>query len=147
MSEAETYLGRLQTALDENPGQARTIFSAMRHTCVYDNKDDWMVPIEAARRQLAQFENLFKNAGGVENGFPAMIDLSTLENRDEYDPNMLQENLMFGTSEEVISKLRLYDDLGVDQFTYYASLGLGMKEQKRSLELFINEVMPEFAEH
>ena len=76
-----------------------------------------------------------------------MIDLSTLENRDEYDPNMLQENLMFGTSEEVISKLRLYDDLGVDQFTYYASLGLGMKEQKRSLELFISEVMPEFAEH
>ena len=54
---------------------------------------------------------------------------------------------MFGTSEEVISKLRLYDDLGVDQFTYYASLGLGMKEQKRSLELFINEVMPEFAEN
>ena len=147
MSEVETYLGRLQTALDENPGQARPIFSAMRHTCVYDNKDDWMVPIEAARRQLAQFENLFKNAGGVENGFPAMIDLSTLENRDEYDPNMLQENLMFGTSEEVISKLRLYDDLGVDQFTYYASLGLGMKEKKRSLALFINEVMPEFAEN
>ena len=57
-------LERLQTALDENPGQARPIFSAMQHTCVYDNKDDWMVPIEAARRQLAQFENLFKNAGG-----------------------------------------------------------------------------------
>ena len=147
MSEVETYLGRLQTALDENPGKARPIFSAMRHTCVYDSKDDWLVPIEAARRQLAQFENLFKNAGGVENGFPAMIDLSTLENRDEYDPNMLQENLMFGTSEEVIGKLRLYVDLGVDQFTYYASLGLGMKEQKRSLELFINEVMPEFAEN
>jgi len=95
---------------------------------------------------LAQFENLFKNAGGVTNGFPAMIDLATIENRDEYDPKMLDQNLMFGTSEEVINKLRLYDDLGVDQFTYYASLGLGLKEQKRSLELFINEVMPEFAE-
>ena len=146
MSEVETYLGRLQTALDENPGKARPIFSAMRHTCVYDDKKDWMVPIEAARRQLAQFENLFKNAGGVTNGFPAMIDLATLGNRDEYDPKMLDDNLMFGTSEEVINKLRLYDDLGVDQFTYYASLGLGFKEQKRSLELFINEVMPEFAE-
>ena len=146
MSEVETYLERLQTALDENPGQSRPTFSAMRHTCVYDKKEDWMVPVEAARRQLAQFENLFKNAGGVDNGFPAMIDLSTLENRDEYDPNMLHENLMFGTPQEIVGKLRLYDDLGVDQFTYYASLGLGMKEQKRSLELFINEVMPEFAE-
>jgi hypothetical protein len=53
---------------------------------------------------------------------------------------------MFGTPEEVVTKLKQYDRLGVDQFTYYASLGLGMKEQKRSLELFINEVMPEFVE-
>ena len=137
---------RILSHVNLKPRKPRPIFSAMRHTCVYDDKKDWMVPVEAARRQLAQFENLFKNAGGVTNGFPAMIDLATLENRDEYDPKMLDENLMFGTSEEVINKLRLYDDLGVDQFTYYASLGLGLKEQKRSLELFINEVMPEFAE-
>jgi alkanesulfonate monooxygenase SsuD/methylene tetrahydromethanopterin reductase-like flavin-dependent oxidoreductase (luciferase family) len=144
MSEVETYRGRLQTAMDENPGSQKPVFAAMRHTCVYDSKEDWMVPVEAAMRQLSQFENLFKNAGGVDNGFPAMIDLGALENRDEYNPQMLHDHLMFGTPEEVIAKLRLYDDLGVDQFTYYASLGLGMKEQKRSLELFINEVMPEF---
>jgi alkanesulfonate monooxygenase SsuD/methylene tetrahydromethanopterin reductase-like flavin-dependent oxidoreductase (luciferase family) len=147
ISELETYLGRLQTALEENPGNNRPIFATMRHTCVYDNKDDWMMPVEAAMRQLGQFENLFKNAGGVDNGFPAMVDLSALENRDEYDPKMLHEHLMFGTPEEVIKKLRLYDELGVDQFTYYASLGLGLKEQKRSLALFINEVMPEFAKN
>jgi|TARA_Y100000310_G_scaffold282923_1_gene304530 hypothetical protein len=73
-------------------------------------------------------------------------ELSTLENRGEYGPSMLHDNLMSGTPEEVISKLRLYGNLGVDRFTCYASLGLGMKEQKRSLELFINEVMPELAE-
>ena len=58
---------------------------------------------------------------------------------------MLHDNLMFGTPDEVIGKLRAYEALGVDQFTYYASLGLGMKEQKRSLKLFIDEVMPAFA--
>jgi alkanesulfonate monooxygenase SsuD/methylene tetrahydromethanopterin reductase-like flavin-dependent oxidoreductase (luciferase family) len=146
MSEVEMYLGRLQSALDDNPGQKRPIFATMRHTCVYDNEKDWMVPVEAAIRQLAQFENLFKNAGGVDNGFPAMIDLSTIENRDEYDPKMLHEHLMFGTPKEVIAKLKHYDDLGVDHFTYYASLGLGMREQKRSMELFIRDVMPEFRE-
>ena len=80
----------------------------------------------------------------MENGFPAQVDVSQLANRDEYNPQMLHDPLLFGTPEEVISKLRLYDELGVDQFTYYASLGLGMTEQKRSLELFINEVVPEF---
>jgi hypothetical protein len=58
---------------------------------------------------------------------------------------MLHDNLMFGTPEEIIAKLRLYEALGVDQFTYYASLGLGFEEQKRSLTLFIEEVMPAFS--
>jgi alkanesulfonate monooxygenase SsuD/methylene tetrahydromethanopterin reductase-like flavin-dependent oxidoreductase (luciferase family) len=68
-----------------------------------------------------------------------------LGNRAEYDPEMLQRNLMFGTPDEVIAKLKLFQALGVDEFIYYASLGLGLAEQKRSLELFINDVMPAFA--
>ena len=35
--------------------------------------------------------------------------------------------------------------LGVDEFIYYASMGLGQAEQKRSMELFCKEVMPAFA--
>jgi flavin-dependent trigonelline monooxygenase, oxygenase component len=117
----------------------------MRHTAVYDRKTDWEIPIRAAQRQLSQFESLFKNLGDVKNGFPKQAALGDLANRAEYDPKMLHENLMFGTPDEVIAKLKLYQALGVDQFTYYASLGLGLNEQKRSLELFVNEVMPAFA--
>jgi len=58
---------------------------------------------------------------------------------------MLHDNLLFGTPDEVIAKLKTYEDAGVDEFIYYASLGLGHKEQKTSLKLFIEEVMPAFA--
>ncbi len=145
MAELELYKSRLDQAMADNPGCSRPIFATMRHTCVYDREADWEVPVRAAQRQLSQFENLFKNLGEVENGFPKAIDFADLENRDQYDPKMLHDNLMFGTPEQVIAKLKLYDQLGVDEFTYYASLGLGQAEQKRSLELFINEVMPAFA--
>jgi alkanesulfonate monooxygenase SsuD/methylene tetrahydromethanopterin reductase-like flavin-dependent oxidoreductase (luciferase family) len=144
MAEAELYKSRLDEALANNPGKPRPIFAMMRHTAVYDRKEDWMVPVRAAQRQLGQFENLYKNLGDVKNGFPKEIDLGALTNRVEFDPNMLSTNLMFGTPDEVIAKLRPYQDLGVDQFTYYASLGLGLKEQKRSLELFCKEVIPAF---
>ena len=117
----------------------------MRHTVVYDRKEDWMMPVRAAQRQLSQFENLFKNMGDVKNGFPKSIPLDQLANRGEYDPEMLSRNLMFGTPDQVIEKLKLYQALGVDEFIYYASLGLGHKEQKRSMELFCNEVIPAFA--
>ena len=145
MSEAELYKERLDQALENNPGKARPIFAMMRHTAVYDDQEDWEVPVRAAQRQLSQFENLFKNLGDVKDGFPKAIDLADIANRDEYDPQMLHNNLMFGTPDEVVGKLRKYEALGVDQYTYYASLGLGLAEQKRSLQLFIEEVMPAFA--
>ena len=144
ISEVELYKERLDTALAENPGKPRPIFATMRHTVVYEREDDWELPVRAAMRQLGQFENLFKNLGDIVNGFPKEIELSELKNRDEYDPKMLHKNLMFGTPEQVIEKLRLYADIGIDHFTYYASLGLGLKEQKHSLELFVSEVMPAF---
>ncbi|MBL94389.1 MAG: LLM class flavin-dependent oxidoreductase [Magnetovibrio sp.] len=144
MSEVEIYKQRLDTALQENPGKSRPIFASMRHTVIYEREEDSEVPVKAAMRQLGQFENLFKNLGDVEKGFPREIEFSELENRDEYDSQMLKENLLFGTPEEAIRKLRLYEAIGVDHFIYYASLGLGLKEQKKSLDLFINEVMPAF---
>jgi flavin-dependent trigonelline monooxygenase, oxygenase component len=145
MSEAEAYMGRLNDAVANNPGAKRPTMAMMRHTALYDRKEDWMVPVRAAQRQLSQFENLFKNMGDVENGFPKAIPFDQLGNRAEYDPEMLSRNLMFGTPDEVIAKLKEYQALGVDEFIYYASLGLGLKEQKRSLELFCKEVIPAFA--
>jgi flavin-dependent trigonelline monooxygenase, oxygenase component len=145
MDEAETYMGRMAEAMANNPGKPRPIMAMMRHTALYDRKDEWMVPIHAVQRQLSQFEGLFKNLGDVTNGFPKSIPLDQLGNRAEYDPEMLNKNLMFGTPDEAIEKLKLYQAIGVDEFIYYASLGLGLKEQKRSLELFCKHVIPAFS--
>lgn len=144
MGEAQAYMDRLNEAVKNNPGSKRPVMAMMRHTALYDRKEDWMVPVRAAQRQLSQFENLFKNMGDVENGFPKSIPFDQLGNRAEYDPEMLSRNLMFGTPDEVIAKLKAYEAIGVDEFIYYASLGLGLKEQKRSLELFCKEVIPAF---
>ncbi|MGI9305319.1 MAG: LLM class flavin-dependent oxidoreductase [Gammaproteobacteria bacterium] len=143
-SEVETYMERFETALKENPGARRPLFSTMRYVAVYDRPEQADIPIDATIRQSGRFENLFKNLGGVSDGFPEEIDLDTLSSRKEFDRAALQQNLMFGTPDEVIAKLKPYEALGVDRFTYAASFGLGMKEQKRSLELFVKEVMPAF---
>lgn len=145
MSEAELYKSRLDEALIKFPSKPRPIFSMMRHTAVYEKEEEWETPVKALTIVLGQFENLFKNLGDVENGFTKLIELKDLENREQYNPEMLRSNLMFGTPDQVIEKLKLYQNIGVDEFIYYATFGLGLKEQKKSLELFINEVMPEFS--
>ncbi len=145
MSEAELYMERLSDALAANPDKERPKMAMMRHTVVYDSDADAHVAVTAAKRQLSQFENLFKNLDDVVNGFPKEIPLADLGNRAEYDDEMLSENLMFGTTEQVIEKLKLYEALGVDSFIYYSSLGLGHKEQKRSMELFCGDIIPAFS--
>ena len=143
-SEAELYKQRLDDALRDHGSGFKPIFAMMRHTAVYENKNHSDVYVKAIQRILGQFENLFKNLDDVQNGFPKEIELKDLENRDEYNPSMLKENLMFGTPDQIIEKLKKYQDLGVDNFIYYASMGLDHNSQKKSLKLFCDEVMPAF---
>ena len=116
----------------------------MRHTAIYDTEDQKEGPIRAARHQLGQFANLFRNLDDVRDGFPEVVDLDQLDNSADYAPEALLENCMFGTPDQAIEKLKLYEKMGVDQFLYFASMGLDLAAQKRSLELFCNEVIPAF---
>ena len=144
-SEAELYKERLDEAVEKAGGGFKPTFAMMRHTAVYDNDTSQQTAMDAIRGVLGQFENLMRQIGTVSNGFPNPVELESLEGREQYDPGMLEENLMFGRPDQVIDKLKRYQQLGVDEFIYYASMGLDPAEQKKSMKLFIDEVMPAFA--
>ncbi|HMB77979.1 MAG TPA: LLM class flavin-dependent oxidoreductase [Kiloniellaceae bacterium] len=143
-AEAELYKKHLDEAIAKADNGWSPRFALMRHACVYDNEADREGALKAIRTVLSQFENLFRNAGDVVNGFPASIPLDQLAGREQYDPAMLEENLLFGSPEGVVEKLKRYQALGVAEFIYYASMGLGQAAQQRSLRLFCDEVMPAF---
>ena len=145
MDEAELYAERLAEAMAAHPNAKRPKFAMMRHTALFEDEAGKQNATRAIQRQLSQFENLFKNLGDVNNGFPKSIEFGELENRAEYDPEMLNNNLMFGKPDEIIEKLKPYEELGVDSFIYYASMGLDLPSQKKSMELFCKEVIPAFS--
>jgi alkanesulfonate monooxygenase SsuD/methylene tetrahydromethanopterin reductase-like flavin-dependent oxidoreductase (luciferase family) len=141
--EAEKYRDQLAEARQKFPGHTGR-FAMMRHTAIYENEDDRAASISAIRNVLGQFGNLMMKRGDVVNGFPDPIPLEELEGNVRVDPQMLEENLMFGSPEQVVEKLKMYQDLGVDAFIYYASMGLDMERQKRSFKLFCDKVKPAF---
>ena len=143
-AEAELYARQLAEVMEANPGRARPTFAMMRHTAVYDSDEGKNAVVAAAQRQLGQFENLFKNLGDVHNGFAKELPMDQVRNAADYEPANLINNLMFGTPDECIEKLKRYQDLGVDEFIYYSSLGLDHPRQKHSMDLFCNEVIPAF---
>lgn len=144
-SEARKYRDLLDASIAAHDGPFTGRFAMMRHTAVYETEQDRALAIDAVRAILARFGNLMMKKGEVVNGFPEPVPLSELEGNVRVDPDMLEQNLMFGSPETVADKLRQYQGIGVDAFIYYASMGLDMDAQKRSLQLFIDKVMPRFS--
>ncbi len=143
-SEAELYKRQLDEAIAKQGGTANPIFALMRHTALYDNPKDREHAIAAITRVLGQFENLYRNLDDVKDGFPKEIPLQELQGREQYEPAMLEENLMFGSPDVAIKNIKQYEKLGVDEYIYYASMGLDQQAQKRSLQMFCDEVIPAF---
>ena len=123
----------------------RPVFATMRQTAVYEKASDADPYLDAFISKTARFENLFKNIADVKEGFPEQVDLSTIVGEDRFNREELQKNLMFGTPDQVIEKLKQYRAIGVDDFIYNASYGLPRDKQKSSLKLFCEEVVPAFS--
>ena len=143
-SEIRVLGDKFDAACAANPGIPRPRFMMMRRSCVYDRTEDIAVPAAASVQFARRFENLFLNAGGVENGFPLPVAEEVITSRAGYGVEELGENLLFGTPEQVVEKLKLYQSVGVDQFCYNPVAGIDQKVARRSLELFIERVMPRF---
>ena len=61
-----------------------------------------------------------------------------------YAPETLRESLVIGTPDEVVDRLKGYESLGYDQYSFWIDNGMPFEGKRRSLELFIDEVMPAF---
>jgi len=145
-SELEEYMRRFESALAAaGTGVRRPTFMTMRHTGIYARPGGEAPFIAAMQRQGRQFENLFRTLGPVVNGFPTEPDPGLFTNQAEYTAESLLENVILGTPEQAIRKLQRYAALGVDHFCVNSAYGLPHKQQKESLRLFIDEVMPAFA--
>ncbi len=51
---------------------------------------------------------------------------------------------MIGTPEEIIPRIKYYQELGVDEFSFWCDNSLPHEEKKKPLELFIRDVVPAF---
>jgi alkanesulfonate monooxygenase SsuD/methylene tetrahydromethanopterin reductase-like flavin-dependent oxidoreductase (luciferase family) len=116
----------------------------MRHTGVCHDSADADVFIDSNQKQGSQLDNLFPNLRPVVDGLPEELDPSELVNGDECERKNLMENLILGTPDQAIGKLKPYEAPGADYFGSRLAYHLPIQYQKKSLRLFIDEVPPAF---
>ncbi|MCY1304527.1 Luciferase-like monooxygenase [compost metagenome] len=145
--EAEIHVlsEKFHKAVADHPEVRRPRFMMQRRTCVYDRPDGWERAVRHSMDYGRAFENLMQNIGTVSEGFPEAVPYEAVKGKDNYNPENIRKNLMFGTPDEAIEKLLVYEAAGVDQYCLGLTFNLPFELQKRTLELFVSEIMPFFA--
>ncbi|UUU36469.1 LLM class flavin-dependent oxidoreductase [Streptomyces sp. CA-210063] len=137
---------KFDTAVANHPEVPRPDLMVLRHTHVHspDDPDGWRPAAEAINRFYRTFDAWFGNRTTPRNGFLPPSPESKFEGRPEFQPESLHRTAMIGTPAEVIERLRSYEELGVDEYSFWIDNSMSHEEKRKSLELFIKEVIPAF---
>ena len=137
---------KFETAVANHPEVARPQLMVLRHTHIHsaDEPDGWRPAAAAISRFYRTFDAWFGNKTTPVDGFLAPSPESKFEGRPEFELDSLHRTAMIGTPDEVIARLKHYEELGVDEFSFWCDNSLPHDEKRKSLELFIKEVAPTF---
>ena len=145
-AEIQVLADKFETAVRNHPEVPRPRFMMQRRTCAYDRSDGWERAVQHSIDYGRAFENLMQNIGTVKDGYPEAVPYELVRGKENYNPETIRQNLMFGTPDEIIEKLMVYEAAGVDQYCLGLIFNLPFELQKRTIELFVREIMPVFAE-
>jgi alkanesulfonate monooxygenase SsuD/methylene tetrahydromethanopterin reductase-like flavin-dependent oxidoreductase (luciferase family) len=146
--EVEDLARKFDSAVEKNPGIPRPDLMVLRHTHVHsaDEPEGWRRPAEGINKFYRTFDAWFGNKTTPKNGFLEPSPEEKFADRPEFTPESLHKTAMIGTPDEIIERLRKYEALGVTEFSVWSDNSLTHEEKKRSLELFIEHVVPAFQE-
>ncbi|MEM6391128.1 MAG: LLM class flavin-dependent oxidoreductase, partial [Pseudomonadota bacterium] len=124
---------------------ARPKIMLLHHTYVGSDDDD----VDQAARELSRFYNYFgawfQNKRPVSQGLIETLSEAELAANTMMAPENMRRDLTIGTADQVTDRLRAYEDLGYDEFSFWIDSGMSFARKRASLLRFIDEVMPRFA--
>ncbi len=94
--------------------------------------------ISQANSYYARFDNVFTGPGILDNGM--IRELPRSQTRDE-----LAEVVLIGSPQEIIDRLSVYQELGIDRFIINCNFGVEQGRTLENIQQFAEEVMPHFA--
>lgn len=144
MEEIETLMQRFTTACADHGGRRPKVM-LLHHTYVGADGDDVDRAACDLSRFYCYFGAWFKNARPVRQGLIEALSEQEIADNTMMAPENMARDLTIGTAQQVIDRIRRYEDLGYDEFSFWIDSGMSFERKRASLARFINDVMPAFA--
>jgi len=143
--EVESLMAKFKAACAAHPALPRPRIMLLQHTFVAASEREAAAQAEALSRYYGLFFAWFKNERPIAKGFIAELAPEDQAKLPQYAPDLIRKNLVIGPPAEVIARLKGYERLGYDQYSIWIDSLMPFEAKRRSLALFIREVMPAFA--
>ena len=144
--EVVSLMERFQTACAANPQVPRPKIMVLRHAYVATDNADADLAAQEINTFYNYFGAWFKNERPISQGLIAPLSAEDIAAHPIYSPEVMRKNQIIGAPHEVIARLKTYEVLGYDEFSFWIDTGMSFARKKASLERMIRDVMPAFAQ-
>lgn len=142
--EIASLMEKFETAVANNPDVPRPKIMVLRHIFVAKEEAELQQGAKSLSDFYCTFGAWFRNDRPVHNG---MIDPLSEEEKSKiemFSPEEMRKNHIVGTPEHAIERLKYYESLGYDEYALWFDNSMSHETKKKSLQLFIDEVLPAF---
>ncbi|MDB5658463.1 MAG: class flavin-dependent oxidoreductase [Cypionkella sp.] len=143
--EVVSLMERFNTACAAHPEITRPKIMVLRHTYVADSEADANLGAEELNLFYNYFGAWFLNKRPISQGLIQTLTPEEVAAHPFYSAAAMRKNNIVGQPAEVISRIKSYQALGYDEFSFWIDSGMSFARKKASLTRFVQDVMPAFA--
>ncbi|MET4593251.1 MULTISPECIES: LLM class flavin-dependent oxidoreductase [unclassified Sphingomonas] len=143
--EVKDLARKFDEACAASPDVPRPQLMILQHAHVQSSDADGQRAAEAISLFFRNYGAWASNKKPPVNGFHHDIAPLDAERLPDFVPEQLRQNIMIGTPEEVIARLKTYEALGVDEYSIWLDNTMSFEEKRDSIRRFIDQVAPAFA--
>lgn len=142
--EVEKLMSHFNNACEKFNDIPRPKIMLLRHTYVSSSEEDTQLGSEEINRFYNYFGAWFKNEREISQGLIEPLSEEDILNNTFYSPEIMRNNNVIGQAHEVIERLKKYEAMGYDEYSFWIDSGMSFERKKASLKRMINDVMPAF---
>ncbi len=143
-TEIESLMERFTNACGTYDGPRPKIM-LLHHVYVGADDDDVAEGTSLLSRFYCYFGAWFQNKRPVSQGLIQELSDEEIQSNAMMAPENLRRDLTIGTAQEVIDRIKRYEDLGYDEFSFWIDSGMPAERKRASLDRFLDKVMPAFS--
>lgn len=143
-SEVLSLVGKFNSSVKKCQTAKKPKLMVLQHLHMTETDEETEAAAKAIQYWYATFSGWFKNDKAPVDGFVNAVSVDEISSVPGFDLESLKRNLMIGNAERITERLRYYESLGVDEYSYWIDNSMSHERKKASLESFIEQVSSKF---